>query len=236
MNKSKHTFFCPQIESGTLEEDEAGHASRVLRLQVNDIISIVNGQGLKVEAVISEISKKNLSFTVQKEIEYEHTKLPLHIAIAPTKSNDRFNFFLEKVTELGLAEISPIQSSNSERKVFKKDKAEKTLISALKQSGNLHLPLLNNLLSFKDFIRKDLGDTKKFIAHCEDDQVKQEFKTLLENNDRNVVILIGPEGDFTPEEITLAKEYNYTPVSLGKSRLRTETAGIIACHTVYLQY
>lgn len=236
MNKSKHTFFCPLIDSGLLGEDEAGHASRVLRLQVNDMISIINGKGLKVEAAITEISKKSLSFKVQEEIENVQIKSPLHIAIAPTKSNDRFNFFLEKVTELGLAQISPIQSSNSERKIFKRDKAEKTLISALKQSGNLHLPQLNEMVSFKEFIERDQQGAIKYIAHCEEDQIKQEFKTLIENNERNIVILIGPEGDFTPEEITLAKENNYIPVSLGKTRLRTETAGIIACHTVYLQY
>lgn len=235
MNKSKHTFFCPEIDSLELDETEAGHALRVLRLKSKDIISVINGKGQRVEAEISEISKKKLTFRIIKEVSSDEIKSPLHIAIAPTKSNDRFNFFLEKSTELGLHEISPIHCSNSERKIFKREKAEKTLVSAMKQSGNLHLPKLNEMKPLKDFILCDYGDAKKFIAHCDDDLQKKNFKDLISQNDNKIIILIGPEGDFTPEEITLAKQNNFIPVTLGNTRLRTETAGIIACHTVYLQ-
>lgn len=236
MNKSKHSFFCPKITDGVLSEDESGHAARVLRLEIGDLISIIDGQGSRYEAKINAITKKQVGFTILNEAETNHEVNSLHIAIAPTKSIDRFNFFLEKCTELGLQEISPIQSSNSERKIFKRDKSEKTLISALKQSGNLFLPQLNEMRSFKNFIQQDFALAKKFIAHCEPDQVKKEFKDLIDPKDENIIILIGPEGDFTSEEITLAKDNNFLPVSLGKSRLRTETAGIIACHTVYSQY
>ena len=236
MNKSKHTFFCPEIKLGVLNEDESGHASRVLRLQISDVITIVDGKGGKFESQITSISKKQVGFQILNEEQVDDPELSLHIAIAPTKSNDRFNFFLEKCTELSLKEISPIQCSNSERKIFKRDKSEKTLVSALKQSGNLYLPQLNELQGFKNFVSSDFGSSKKFIAHCEEDSIKHEFKDLIENVDENIIILIGPEGDFTTEEINLAKDNGFLPVSLGKSRLRTETAGIVACHTAYLRY
>ncbi len=140
---------------------------------------------------------------------------------------------MEKVTELGVSEITPLQCSNSERKNIKVDRFEKIIMSATKQSGNLYLPQINELTHFSDF-NADLDDeTSYFIAHCEDDLKKVELKTLL-NVSKKVCILIGPEGDFTNEEINLAKENKITPVSLGQTRLRTETAGVIACHTVRL--
>lgn len=236
MNKSKHTFFCPDLDSGMLDEIEAGHALRVLRLQVGDQITVINGKGRKLSATILESSKKSLTFEPIQEIEGEAIKIPLHIAIAPTKSNDRFNFFLEKCTEMGLSAITPLKTSNSERKVFKTEKGVKTLVSALKQSGNLYLPDLSEQINFKEFISQEFGASKKFIAHCENDPSKVNFKDCFIEKNEDVLILIGPEGDFTQEEINLAKEKDFTPVSLGNSRLRTETAGIIACHTAYLQY
>ena len=230
---TKHTFFCVNISDSQLSEEESHHASRVLRLKISDHITLIDGQGTTAIAKIIEISKKILKFNVV-ESRYEDNISPqIHIAIAPTKSNDRFEYFLEKVTEIGISEITPLLCSNSERKNIKLDRFEKIIMSATKQSGNLYLPVINELTSFNEFIKLLDTDTNSFIAHCEDDLNKSELKNLLQTS-KKVCILIGPEGDFTNEEINLAKENNLKPISLGKTRLRTETAGIIACHTVRL--
>jgi len=233
MKTTKHTFFCKNIDCGELSEEESHHASRVLRLKQDDLITIINGKGTTCTAEIIKITKKTLLFKVI-ESHFEEAVLPhIHIAIAPTKSNDRFEYFLEKVTELGISEITPLLCSNSERKNIKQDRFEKIVMSATKQSGNLYLPTLNNLTKFSDFLSQTTADTNYYIAHCEDDLDKNELKDLLQYS-KNICILIGPEGDFTNEEITLAKENKLIPVGLGKTRLRTETAGIIACHTIKL--
>ncbi|MFT4600539.1 MAG: 16S rRNA (uracil1498-N3)-methyltransferase [Arenicella sp.] len=233
MLKSKHTFFCSDLNFGLLDEGESLHATKVMRLKEGDQINIIDGNGRSVEAKITSTVKKEVGFEVINEDRSSEHPLPLTIAIAPTKSIDRFSFFLEKCTEMGIKEVIPIESANSERKRLRKDKAEKVAIGALKQSGNRFLPHIHEMISFKEMISKDYGEAVKLIAHCEDDNSKKTIENTLKVN-QSSIILIGPEGDFSPEEINLAKENGFTPISLGKSRLRTETAGILACHSVYL--
>lgn len=233
MRTTKHTFFCKAISELKLTEEESHHAIRVLRLKLGDFITLIDGKGTTAVGEITELSKKSLVYKII-DSRFESSLTPeIHIAIAPTKSNDRFEFFLEKVTELGVSSITPLQCSNSERKNIKLDRFEKIVMSAVKQSGNLYLPKVNDLTRFTDFVSSTEDDIHYFIAHCEDDNLKQDLKDNLGNH-KKICILIGPEGDFTSEEIILAKTNNFKPVSLGKSRLRTETAGIIACHTVRL--
>jgi len=153
----------------------------------------------------------------------------LHLAVAPTKMNERYEWFLEKATEIGIQEITPIICEHSERKVIKTDRFQKILESAMKQSLHYYLPKLNEPIAFKDFIKKEF-DGQKFIAHCEETD-KKSLKNELENG-KDVTILIGPEGDFSVKEIQLAIENSFIPVSLGNTRLRTETAAIVACHSV----
>ena len=233
MKTTKHTFYCQSISNLQLTEEESHHAVRVLRLKLDDFITLIDGKGTSAIGQISELNKKSVHYKIIESQFIEPINPEIHIAIAPTKSNDRFEFFLEKVTELGISSITPIQCSNSERKTIKLDRFEKIVMSAVKQSGNLYLPKVNDLTKFSDFVTVQNKDTDYFIAHCEDDSLKNELKDLLQKS-KKVCILIGPEGDFTNEEIILAKTNNFKAVSLGQTRLRTETAGIIACHTVRL--
>ncbi|MEN8116270.1 MAG: RsmE family RNA methyltransferase, partial [Bacteroidota bacterium] len=154
-----------------------------------------------------------------------------HIVIAPTKNIDRFEWFLEKCTEIGIDEITPILSEHSERKVIKPGRLEKIVVSAMKQSVKAYLPKLNELTSFNDLV-KTSDAPAKFIAHCNGGE-KPHLKNNIEPG-KNVLILIGPEGDFSPAEVELAKENGFKEISLGTSRLRTETAGVVACHIVNL--
>ncbi|MGV6861745.1 MAG: RsmE family RNA methyltransferase [Putridiphycobacter sp.] len=233
MKTVKHTFFCQDLSSGILGEDEAHHASRVLRLKVGQHISLIDGKGTFGIGEIEDIHKKELSFKLITQ-NFKDKVLPeIHLAIAPTKSMDRFEFFLEKVTELGIDRITPLLCKNSERKNIKLERLEKIVMSATKQSGNYYLPQVDEMIDFKSFVSQVDKSTACFIAHCETDLEKHQFKNML-TNQKKVCILIGPEGDFNPEEITLAKENNFKPIGLGQTRLRTETAGIVACHTARL--
>lgn len=229
----KHTFFCPELDKGTLSEDESNHAARVLRLKENDYIRLVDGKGTSALAQLTVVQKRKVQFKIVEQETTSTDCTPIHIAIAPTKNFDRFSFFLEKVTELGCQEITPIFSSNSERKSLRIDKSKKVMVAGLKQSGNLFLPELNEPIALKDLLSQELDYDLKLIAHCEDDENKKDLKDYIKNH-QSILILIGPEGDFTSEEIKLAKEKGFISVNLGVSRLRTETAGILACHTVYL--
>lgn len=233
MIKTKHTFFCEDIASKQLSEDESHHATKVLRLKTDDVITVIDGKGTTATVSITETNKKAVFFDTIEQHKSEEVLPLIHIAIAPTKKIDRFEFFLEKVTELGVYEITPILTSNSERKILKIDRLKKLVLSATKQSGNTYLPVLNELTPLKSLFSKLDTNDSKFIAHCESDDSKNELKNLISEK-KNICILIGPEGDFTKEEIILAKENGFMPVSLGETRLRTETAGIIACHTVKL--
>lgn len=209
-----------------LSEEESKHIHRVLRMNPGDVLGLLNGRGIRAEGVILNYTGKRISVRLNKtEYDENGRNGNLTIAIAPTKNIDRFEFFLEKSTEIGVGKIVPLLCSNSERKIIKPERLQKILIAAMKQSQRLYLPELDKLKTFEDFLNSDHSE-QKFIAHCED-QVKRKFVKELDSG-KKTTILIGPEGDFSINEIKLALERGYKPVSLGESRLRTETAGIYA--------
>lgn len=229
MIKSKYQFFCKQPENLYLDESESNHAIKVLRLNIGDFINVLNGVGYEFQCEITAIHKNRLEFKIVASTVIEAPKNNFAIAIAPTKNIDRFEFFLEKTCEIGIEAIYPIKCKNSERKEIKIEKLNKTLIAALKQSGQLFLPTLHEMVTFKDIIEKAKSNYDEFfIAHCEENQVRIDFNNCY-NPNKKTIILIGPEGDFSSEEINLAKQNGFVAISLGKSRLRTETAGIKAC-------
>ncbi len=229
-----HLFYTPDISgiSYQLSEEESKHCIRVLRLSKKDHIVLVDGKGGFYEAMIAEAHPKRCTVEVVNTIpEYGKKPFYLHVAIAPTKNIDRFEWFLEKATEIGIQEITPLLCTNSERKNINDDRLGKIMVSAMKQSIKAYLPKLNPMIAFNKFIQQSLP-ADRFIAHCEKQEkvhLKQVVKPL-----RDTVILIGPEGDFSHEEISAALLAGFRPVSLGESRLRTETAGVIAVHTVNL--
>ena len=209
---------------------ESKHIVRVLRKKENDILDITNGNGSLFKAKITLANDKRcVAEIIQVEEKDKLWDYYLHIAIAPTKNNDRLEWFLEKATEIGIDEITPIICQNSERKIVKQERLEKIIQSAMKQSLKFTLPKLNEPIKFNDFINQDFKG-KTCIAHCEDDE-KTLLKTIV-NTKEKITILIGPEGDFSTQEIKKALSKNITPISLGESRLRTETAGLVAVQTV----
>jgi len=227
-------FYIPNISGAevVLDETESKHAVRVLRLQNGTQVQIIDGKGGFYEAEITDAIPKKCRLSILKStFDFGKKDFHLHIAIAPTKNNDRFEWFLEKATEIGIDEITPLLTSHSERKTIHPERLEKILVSAMKQSLKAYLPKLNNLTSIKELVPNNKTENK-FIAYCDDIQ-KTHLKDLAEKG-KDALILIGPEGDFSPEEIQLALEYGFKVVSLGEARLRTETAGIVACHIVNL--
>ena len=215
-----------------LSAEESKHATKVLRKKEGDILNFTDGKGdfYKAEITVADSRKCRLKVVSTEQKEKQHN-YHLHIAIAPTKNMDRFEWFLEKATEIGIDEITPIICSRSERKVIKTERCNRILLSAMKQSLKFHVPKLNEAISLNDFIKQDYGGTK-YIAHCEDGE-KKELKTV--NKTEKTLILIGPEGDFTQKEIDLVLQNKFKEVSLGTSRLRTETAGIVAAHTINIK-
>jgi len=226
-------FYNPELNEITSQfsfpKDESKHIAKVLRKKKGDILYITNGRGWQFKARIEMADLKNcvvsiISKTFQKPKGYK-----LHLAVAPTKINDRYEWFLEKATEIGIDYITPIICDHSERKVIKPERFEKILQSAMKQSLNYYLPKLHEAMSFNKFINQN-HQGQLFIAHC-DDTKKLSLKSQLKANN-NVTILIGPEGDFSVKEIAMALKHQFIPVTLGATRLRTETAAIVACHSV----
>jgi 16S rRNA (uracil1498-N3)-methyltransferase len=225
-------FYTPGIKKITylLNEEESKHAVKVLRMQTGDEVCMIDGKGGLYFGIIDEPDAKSCVIRVIEKIEqYGRKNYHLHMAIAPTKNMDRFEWFLEKAVEIGVDEITPILSQRSERKIIKTDRLEKIILSAMKQSVKAYMPVLNPMIKFNELIAKPIKG-KKLIAHCLDNP-KPSLKSKLANENR-FTILIGPEGDFSLEEIELAKTQQFEEIHLGKSRLRTETAGIVACHTV----
>ena len=221
-----HIFYQPDIQSNILSAEESLHAVKVLRLQVGDAIHIIDGIGGYHHAEITDAHPKRTAFQVVNTIlEYGKRNYKLHIAIAPTKNIDRFEWFVEKAVEVGVDEITPLLSRYSERKQLKLERLEKIIVSAAKQSKKAYLPILHPLTSFQDFIQQ-ANSASKFIAHCYEED-KKELKDLV-NQSSEILVMIGPEGDFSTEELELALENDYQPVTLGDSRLRTETAGVVA--------
>ncbi len=226
-------FYTPDIaQTPLLPEEESNHAIKVLRLQAGDRVELIDGRGGYFEAEITVPHHKRCEVRLLSSVsEYRKRPFRVHIAIAPTKNMDRMEWFAEKATEIGVDEITPIICRFSERKVIKCDRLEKILVSAMKQSKKAYLPKLNEQCDFSEFIRRqDLG--QRFIAHC----YEQDKKSLsgLYQPGLDATIMIGPEGDFSEAEVETALKTGFLPVSLGNSRLRTETAGVVACHTMDL--
>lgn len=229
-----HIFYTPEISGNncTLDETESKHCVRVLRLEKGDQITLVDGRGGFYTAEITYPNPKRCMVDVIKsELNFGLRNYQVHIAIAPTKSIERIEWFLEKATEIGISRVTPLLCQHSERKEIKNERLEKVIISAMKQSLKAYLPKLDPLTKFSDFISQPF-DGQKFIAHC-DEQHRDLLKKMVVLN-QNYLILIGPEGDFSSEEIEMAIKAGFYPVSLGDSRLRTETAGVVACHTFNL--
>jgi 16S rRNA (uracil1498-N3)-methyltransferase len=229
-----HIFYTPDLSGNiyTLDETESKHCVRVLRLEQGDEIILVDGRGGFFTAEIVDANPKRCAVKViMSEVNSVQRNYQIHIAIAPTKNMERMEWFLEKATEIGIDRITPLLCRFSERKEIKNDRLDKVMISAMKQSLKATLPQLDPLTRFSDFIARPF-EGQKFIAHC-DDQHRDLLKRMIVLN-QNYLILIGPEGDFSSEEIEGALMAGFHPVSLGDSRLRTETAGVVACHTFNL--
>jgi len=228
-----HIFYTPDIESSAqLPEDEAAHAVRVLRLQPGDEVMLTDGKGNFYRAAISMADKKHCLVNIlEKQPQAPLWKNHIHIALAPTKNMDRIEWFAEKATEIGLDELTFLNCRYSERKVIKTERIEKILVSAIKQSLKARLPILHEMTDFSQFIKQPFKG-QKFIAHCYKNQ-KQELKDIVKPGE-DAVVLIGPEGDFSEEEVQEALTQGFIPISLGPSRLRTETAALVACHIVNL--
>jgi 16S rRNA (uracil1498-N3)-methyltransferase len=226
-------FYNPNIDETTetfsFDKEESRHIIKVLRKKDSDILHVTNGLGLVFETEITLASDNKCIVEVLSITKSPEPKFRLHLAVAPTKMNDRFEWFLEKATEIGIQEITPIFCDRSERKVVNKERFEKIILSAMKQCNETYLPKLNEAISFKEFI-KQKNEGLQLIAHCEETD-KKSLKEVLKPNE-NVTVLIGPEGDFSEKEIALALENNFQPVMLGNTRLRTETAAVVACHSV----
>ena len=227
-----HLFYTPDISSDfyTLTEEESKHCTRVLRLQQGDTVYLVDGVGGLYTAIIQDANQKKCRLQIiDKQIEYGKLPYISHIAVAPTKNMDRMEWFVEKAVEIGVSEITFLLCEHSERKQLRLDRLEKIAISAMKQSQKGYLPLLHNLTPFHKFVKQSVPDCT-FIAHLEDDatkSIKHYFQVAKPH-----CIMIGPEGDFSPQEIKAAYEVGIRPVTLGESRLRTETAALVACHTL----
>ena len=228
-----HVFYTPDIATSCeMPEEEAGHCLRVLRLTVGDEVMLTDGKGSFYKAVISAATYKRCQLKVIEELPQEKGWTGwLHLAMAPTKNMDRTEWFAEKATEIGFDELTFLNSRYSERKVIKTERIEKILVSAVKQSLKASKPVLNEMMDFNKFISQEFHG-QKFICHCNEGEKKLLKDVVIPGED--AVILIGPEGDFSPEEVAKAMACGFIPVSLGKSRLRTETAALVAVHTLNL--
>ena len=228
-----HVFYTPDIQTrAELPEEEAQHCIRVLRLNIGDQITLTDGKGYFYRAEISAATNKRCMVNILETIYQEPLwNGHLHIAMAPTKNMDRNEWLAEKATEIGFDELTFLNCRFSERKVIKTERIEKILISAIKQSLKARLPKLNEMTDFNKFINQEFKG-QKFIAHCYEGE-KPLLKDVLKAGE-DALVLIGPEGDFSEGEVEKAIERGFTPISLGKSRLRTETAALVACHTLNL--
>jgi 16S rRNA (uracil1498-N3)-methyltransferase len=226
-------FYQPQIIEGIhyLDEEESKHCVRVLRKREGELIHLTDGHGTFYDAVITKADPRQCAFKVQQQTPEKKKNFSIHIAIAPTKNTDRIEWFVEKSVELGIDHITLVDCKNSERSYIKTERLKKVAISAMKQSVKATLPLVTDLVSFNAFIKSGEA-VQKFIAFV-DHSNPLHLKDLAQP-DASYIVLIGPEGDFSDEELTLAIASGYTKVSLGASRLRTETAGMAACHVLNL--
>ncbi|HRG90515.1 MAG TPA: RsmE family RNA methyltransferase [Chitinophagales bacterium] len=222
-------FYCPGAELNAyceLDETESRHVATVLRKREGEELYVFDGAGNLYNSLIQNIDKHSVTVNIVRLIETQgESTYPLHIAIAPPKNIERLEWFAEKVTEIGIDEITPLLCKHSERKDLRADRIEKILLGACKQSLKYRMPKLNPVIKFADFVNARPGSEQRFIAYC--DEKAQHLKDVYTAG-KPAVILIGPEGDFTNEEVLVAEKNGFEAVSLGKSRLRLETAGIYA--------
>lgn len=229
-------FYTQNIDGdkAVFDETETKHCLQVLRKQTGDMIQFVDGNGGWYEGPISGSSKRSFTVRITSQTRFESRPYKLHLAIAPTKNMDRLEWFLEKATEIGIDAVTPVICENSERRHLRLDRLEKICLAAMKQSLNAWLPTINPAISFSDFLGlPETGSIPlRFIAHCR----KNDLPHLKDNYQpaTDVIILIGPEGDFSETEVEEALQHGFREVSLGTSRLRTETAGVVATHIVKL--
>lgn len=229
-------FFSTDINNGliTLDKEESRHCLQSLRKRVGDVITVVDGRGTFYEAEIVEAGKKNCLCRVRRQWEEEQAGPDIHIAIAPTKNINRLEWFLEKAVEIGVDRVSLVLCRHSERRKVRPERLERILLSAMKQSQRASLPQLSELMDVEAFIQSQVSAPgRKFIAYI-DENVNAHLWENYEPGE-NVCILVGPEGGFAPEEVETARQNGFTAVSLGPNRLRTETAGLVACLAVHLR-
>ncbi len=228
-----HIFFTSDIikNTYTLSQEESKHCIKVLRLKIGNKIQLINGKGKLFICEIIDANPKKCSVKIIETIKKENRKkYKFYIAVAPTKNNNRYDFFLEKATEIGVDKIIPFISNFSERKIIKPERLEKIIISATKQSKAFFKPFFNELISFEQIINSNfIGE--KYIAHCYNTNTKKHIKKVY-NKGKDVLILIGPEGDFSKEEVQQAVLKGFIEISISDARLRTETAGIVACQII----
>jgi 16S rRNA (uracil1498-N3)-methyltransferase len=232
--KEERFFYVPNAtDADQLPQEEAVHATRVLRLKEGDNIFLIDGEGGIHQAQVTIATNKQCQYRITDSTSVPQTENRIHIAIAPTKNIERLEWCVEKCVEIGVDEITPLLCRFSERKQLRNDRLEKIILSAAKQSLTPYLPVLHELTPYDAFVREQAKrDQQKFIAHC----YKEDKRVLKEEIERgrDVLVLIGPEGDFSEKEVADALALGFVPVSLGNSRLRTETAGVVACHTAVL--
>ncbi len=231
---SMQIFFAPGIkgDSHILDETESRHCIRVLRMARGFPVKLIDGKGNLYEGEISNADPKKCTIKIlDVKYGFEKRDYRLHIAISPLKNHDRFEWFTEKSVEIGLDEITPVICKFTEKQTIKSDRIENIIISAMKQSLKALKPVINEPVTFDDFIKQQT-DGIKMIAHCRNNPERIKISEAC-GKGNNATILVGPEGDFSEEELTSAVKKGFIPVHLGKSRLRTETAGIAACHSIY---
>lgn len=225
-------FYDPDFTgNGTLCEPESKHCINVLRHKIGDEITVANGMGQFFKGKIVNAHPKRCELEAIETLNFPESDCKIHLAVAPTKNIDRFEWLIEKAVELGVNSITPLLCQHSERKKLRIDRIERIAISAMKQSLKAYMPIINELTSFSDFIKAS-EPSSTYLAHCYDDP-KSPLKNAYQSN-ADATLCIGPEGDFSLQEVNEAKHLGCQMVSLGNSRLRTETAGLVACHTIHL--
>ena len=229
-----NVFYLPDAREGNVSfpDEESKHIVRVLRMREGDTFCVTNGKGSLFDAeLIDAHPKRAMANLSNRRDGYDNRAFKLSIAIAPTKLNERTEWFLEKATEIGIDEIKLFASYHSERRVVNVDRFKKIVVAAMKQSVKSNMPIIEEMQTFENLVRQDFSG-QKFIAWI-DEEVKDQLCNLYDKGS-DVLVLIGPEGDFSKDEVELAKANGFVPVSLGEARLRTETAAIVACHTIQL--
>lgn len=229
-----HLFYQPDFtpDNNFLSNDEAQHCVKVLRHRTGDLIVVTDGKGTKYQTKILSTHSKACELEILEKFKVKPLPYAIHLAIAPTKNTDRMEWMVEKCVEIGIDQISFITCQHSDRKKMRMDRIEKKAIAAMKQAQLAYLPSINQLVNCKEFINKSQAD-QKFIAHYHTD-----YSTLKKaiNANQAYLIMVGPEGDFSQDELDLAIQHQFTPVTLGNNRLRTETAGLMACHTFHVSH